>query len=59
MGISERVEIYSNILKVNLRRQYPWPALAAVVLLVLTKLMFNLNALEGAAVAQPLEMLMI
>ena len=59
MGISEKVEIYGNILKVNLRRQYPWPALAAVVLLVLTKLMFNLNALEGAAVAQPLEMLMI
>lgn len=59
MGISEKVEIYGNILKVNLRRQYPWPALAAVVLLVLTKLMFNLNALEGVAVAQPLEMLMI
>lgn len=59
MGIFEKVEIYGNILKVNLRRQYPWPALAAVVLLVLTKLMFNLNALEGAAVAQPLEMLMI
>ena len=59
MGIFEKVEIYGNILKVNLRRQYPWPALAAVVLLVLTKLRFNLNALEGAAVAQPLEMLMI
>jgi len=59
MGIRDRVEIYGNILKVNLRRQYPWPALAAVVLLVLTKLLFNLNALEGAAVAQPLEMLMI
>lgn len=59
MGTSERLEIYGNILKVNLRRQYPWPALAAVVLLVLTKLMFNLNALEGAAVAQPLETLMI
>lgn len=47
MGTFERLEIYGNILKVNLRRQYPWPALAAVVLLVLTKLMFNLNALEG------------
>ncbi len=59
MGISERMEIYGNILKVNMRRQYPWPALAAVALLVLTRLLFNLNALEGAAVAQPLEMLMI
>ncbi|MDE7224994.1 MAG: hypothetical protein K2O34_14605 [Acetatifactor sp.] len=55
----ERMEICGNILKVNLRRQYPWPALAAVALLVLTKLIFNLNALEGPAVAQPLEMLMI
>lgn len=59
MGMHERLEIYGNILKVNLRRQYPWPALAAVTLLVLTKLIFNLNALEGLAVAQPLEMLMI
>lgn len=59
MGMRERIEIRGNILKVNLRRQYPWPALAAVALLVLTKLIFNLNALEGPAVAQPLEMLMI
>ena len=59
MGMCDRIEIYCNILKVNLRRQYPWPALAAVALLVITKLLFNLNALEGAAVAQPLEMLMI
>ena len=59
MGMHERLEIFGNILKVNLRRQYSWPALTAVVLLVLTKLMFNINALEGSAVAQPLEMLMI
>lgn len=59
MWMRERMEIRGNILKVNLRRQYPWPALAAVALLVLTKLIFNLNALEGPAVAQPLEMLMI
>lgn len=59
MGMHERLEICGNILKVNLRRQYPWPALTAVALLVLTKLMFNINALEGSAVAQPLEMLMI
>ena len=59
MGVHERLEICGNILKVNLRRQYPWPALTAVVLLVLTKLMFNINALEGSAVAQPLEMLAI
>lgn len=59
MWMRERIEIRGNILKVNLRRQYPWPALAAVALLVLTKLIFNLNALEGPAVAQPLEMLMI
>ena len=59
MGMRERLEIFGNILKVNLRRQYPWPALVAVALLVLTKLMFNINALEGSAVAQPLEMLVI
>lgn len=41
MGISERMEIYGNILKVNLRRQYPWPALAAVALLVLTRLLLT------------------
>lgn len=59
MGMRESLEIFGNILKVNLRRQYPWPALTAVALLVLTKLMFNINALEGSAVAQPLEMLVI
>lgn len=57
--MSDKLEIYGNILKINLRRQYPWPALAAAALLVLTKLIFNINALEGAAVAQPLEMLMV
>lgn len=59
MGISDKLEIYGNILKINLRRQYPWPALAAAVLLVLTKLVFNIDALEGMAVAQPLELLLI
>lgn len=59
MGMSDKLEIYGNILKINLRRQYPWPALAAAALLVLTKLIFNIDALEGAAVAQPLEMLMV
>ncbi|MDE6674377.1 MAG: hypothetical protein K2K19_06135, partial [Acetatifactor sp.] len=59
MGMSDKLEIYGNILKINLRRQYPWPALAAAALLVLTKLLFNINALEGAAVAQPLELLMV
>ena len=59
MGMREKLEIFGNILKVNLRRQYPWPALTAVALLVLTKLMFNINALEGSAVARPLEMLVI
>lgn len=57
--MSDKLETYGNILKINLRRQYPWPALAAAVLLVLTKLIFNLDALEGTAVAQPLELLMI
>lgn len=59
MGMSDKLEIYGNILKINLRRQYPWPALAAAALLVLTKLIFNIDALEGAAVAQPLELLMV
>lgn len=59
MKMSDKLEIYGNILKINLRRQYPWPALAAAALLVLTKLIFNINALEGAAVAQPLELLMV
>lgn len=57
--MSDKLEIYGNILKINLRRQYPWPALAAAALLVLTKLIFNIDALEGTAVAQPLEMLMV
>ncbi len=52
-------EIYGGIIRTNLRRQYLWPALAAVVLLILTRLVFNLNALEGEEVAKPLEMLMI
>lgn len=59
MGMSDKLEIYGNILKINLRRQYPWPALAAAALLVLTKLIFNIDALEGAAVAQPLELLIV
>ena len=54
-----KTEIYGNILKVNLRRQFPWPALAAVALLALTKGMFNLKALEGKEVARPLEMLLV
>ncbi len=54
MGMSDKLEIYGNIVKINLRRQYPWPALAAAALLVLTKLIFNIDALEGAAVAQPM-----
>lgn len=57
--MSDKLEIYGNILKINLRRQYPWPALVAAALLILTKLIFNINALEGAAVAQPLEMLTV
>lgn len=57
--MQEKLPIYAGILKTNLRCQYPWPALAAAVLMVLTKLMFNINALEGAAVAQPLELLLI
>lgn len=57
--MSDKLEIYGNILKINLRRQYPWPALAAAALLILTKLIFNIDALEGTAVAQPLEMLMV
>lgn len=59
MGMHEKTEIFWGILKTNLRRQFPWPALAAIALTVLTKLMFNLNSLEGSAVAQPLEMLLI
>lgn len=56
----DKVEIYGGILRTNLRRQYLWPALAAVALLILTGLAFNLNALESAeAVARPLEMLTI
>lgn len=59
MGMSDKLEIYGNIVKINLRRQYPWPALAAAALLVLTKLIFNIDALEGAAVAQPLELVVV
>lgn len=59
MEKARKTEIYSNILKVNLRRQFPWPALAAVALLALTKGMFNLKALEGKEVARPLEMLLV
>ncbi len=57
--MSDKLEIYGNIVKINLRRQYPWPALAAAALLVLTKLIFNIDALEGAAVAQPLELVVV
>lgn len=63
MGIKrrkiDRLGSYGNILKVNLRYQFPGPALAALALLVLTGLVFNLNALESAAVAKPLELLLI
>lgn len=55
----EKLEIFGDIVKTNLRRQYPGPALAAVALLALTRLVFNLNALEGDAVAKPLELLMV
>lgn len=56
---NERLGSYGNILKVNLRYQFLGPALAALALLVLTGLVFNLNALESAAVAKPLELLLI
>lgn len=56
---TERFGSYGNILKVNLRHQFPGPALAALALAVLTGLVFNLNALESAAVAKPLELLLI
>lgn len=59
MKMREKIEIYGSILKTNLRHQFPWPALSAAALLILTKLMFNINSLEGAAVAQPLEMLLV
>lgn len=59
MKTREKMEIYGSILKTNLRHQFPWPALSAAALLILTKLMFNINSLEGAAVAQPLEMLLV
>ena len=45
MEMRDKLEIFVGILKTNLRRQYLWSVLAAVVLLVLTKLGFNLNAL--------------
>ena len=50
---------YVDILKVNLRHQYPGPVLVAVTILMLTGLLFNINALEGTAVTKPLEMLVI
>ncbi len=59
MKMREKMEIYGSILKTNLRHQFPWPALSAAALLILTKLMFNINSLEGAAGAQPLEMLLV
>ena len=59
MKMREKMEIDGSILKTNLRHQFPWPALSAAALLILTKLMFNINSLEGAAVAQPLEMLLV
>ena len=59
MKMREKMEIYGSILKTNLRHQFPWAALSAAALLILTKLMFNINSLEGAAVAQPLEMLLV
>lgn len=59
MDAHTRKEIFLGILKTNLRRQFPWPALTAAVLLALTGLIFNLNSLEGDAVARPLEMLLV
>ena len=59
MKMREKMEIFGSILKTYLRHQFPWPALSAAALLILTKLMFNINSLEGAAVAQPLEMLLV
>ena len=59
MKMREKMEIYGSILKTNLRHQFPWPALSAAALLILTKLMFNINSLEGAAWSQPLEMLLV
>ncbi len=54
-----RAETLWGILKTNLHRQFPLPALAAVALMALTGLVFNLNSLEGDAVARPLEMLLV
>lgn len=48
-----------GILRINLRRQFPLPALAALALMALTMFMFNIYSLEGDAVARPLEMLLI
>lgn len=59
MDANVRAETFWGILKTNLRRQFPWPALAAVALMALTGLVFNLNSLEGDAVARPLEMLLV
>lgn len=59
MGTHGRTGNLLGILKTNLRRQFPLPALAALALMALTGLMFNINSLEGDAVARPLETLLI
>lgn len=59
MGTHGRTGNLLGILKTNLRRQFPMPALAALALMALTGLMFNINSLEGDAVARPLETLLI
>ena len=59
MGTHGRAGNFWGILKTNLRRQFPLPALAALALMALTGLMFNINSLEGDAVARPLETLLI
>lgn len=59
MDTRVRAEAFWGILKTNLRRQFPWPAMAAVALMALTGLVFNLDSLEGDAVARPLEMLLV
>lgn len=59
MGTHGRAGNFLGILKTNLRRQFPLPALAALALMALTGLMFNINSLEGDAVARPLETLLI
>lgn len=59
MRNKEKIMNWGNILKVNLRRQYPMSALAALVLLLLTGLLFNLRSLSGVEAAKPLELLAI